>query len=139
MAKKDPSAAVLGMLSTYGSQTRPTAHNAPAPEPAPATDPLTDPPARTAPQADSVSAPPSRSSPPGPISAPATAASVGDDIPEAAPRTLRLRATTAAKLREAWVQAKRDDVFLTAQDFASNLIEEALAARKRRTSSARSA
>jgi hypothetical protein len=55
---------------------------------------------------------------------------------ESAPRTLRLRPDTAAQLRAAWVEAKRDDVFLTAQDFASNLVDEALARhRRRRTAS----
>ncbi len=34
-------------------------------------------------------------------------------------------------MREAWLVAKREDVLLTAQDFASDLIEEALGARTR--------
>ena len=46
-----------------------------------------------------------------------------------APRTWRLRPGTAANLREAWLAAKRDDVLLTAQDFASTLVDEALAHR----------
>ena len=51
---------------------------------------------------------------------------------EAAPRTLRLRPDTAARLRAAWLEAKRDDVLLTAQDFASDLVEDALARHRRR-------
>jgi hypothetical protein len=51
---------------------------------------------------------------------------------EAAPRTLRLRPDTAARLRAAWLEAKRDDVLLTAQDFASELVEEALVRHQRR-------
>ena len=53
-----------------------------------------------------------------------------------APRTLRLRSETAARLRTAWLEAKRDDVLLTAQDFASDLVEEALARQRRRPASA---
>lgn len=40
------------------------------------------------------------------------------------PRTLRLRPAAAQALREAWIEAKHEDVMLTAQDFASELIEE---------------
>jgi hypothetical protein len=54
------------------------------------------------------------------------------DTPGTAPRTLRLRAETAARLRAAWLEAKRDDVLLTAQDFASTLVDEALARHRRR-------
>jgi hypothetical protein len=56
--------------------------------------------------------------------------------PEPAPRTLRLRADTATQLRNAWLEAKRDDVLLSLQDFASPLIEEALATRRRRARTA---
>lgn len=52
-----------------------------------------------------------------------------------APRTWRLRPNTAAQLREAWLEAKREDVLLTAQDFASALVDEALAHRRSRQSS----
>jgi hypothetical protein len=52
-------------------------------------------------------------------------------IADEAPRTLRLRKDTAQQLREAWLEAKRDDVLLTAQDFASNLVDEALSRRRR--------
>jgi hypothetical protein len=47
---------------------------------------------------------------------------------------LRLRKGTAQQLREAWLEAKRDDVLLTAQDFASNLVDEALSRRRRQRS-----
>jgi hypothetical protein len=45
---------------------------------------------------------------------------------------LRLRPGTAQRLRQAWLETKRDDVLLTAQDFASDLVDEALARRRRR-------
>ena len=54
------------------------------------------------------------------------------------PRTLRLRPAAAQALRAAWIEAKHDDVMLTAQDFASELIEEMLKIRKRRESRAAS-
>ena len=57
---------------------------------------------------------------------------------ERAPRTLRLRTATAQQLRAAWLEAKRDDVLLTAQDYASTLLDEALAARARRMRTANS-
>jgi len=115
MPKKDTTAAVLGMLSTAGAQTRgvPDASKtvveaAAAP---PAVTVTEDLPA-------SVSTLPT---PPRPIAAPE---------PEA-PRTLRLRPATAQRLRQAWLEAKRDDVLLTAQDFASELVDEALLRRRR--------
>ena len=115
MPKKDTAAAVLGMLSTAGAQTRAT-------------------PDATQPGEETVAAPAVTvtQEAPAPISAlptpppPATAADAG------APRTLRLRPATAHRLRQAWLEAKRDDVLLTAQDFASGLVEEALAKRGRR-------
>jgi hypothetical protein len=136
VVKKDTSVAVLGMLSTAGSQTRPNYDNAPTPESSSPSAATSEP----APSADSAIAPAAPATPPpGRIHTGSTAASVAQDSAEAAPRTLRLRASTAAKLRAAWVEAKRDDVFLTAQDFASNLLDEALAARKRRARAERSA
>jgi hypothetical protein len=122
MPKKDTSAAVLGMLSSAGAQTRPAPVEPPvavaaAPEPAIATPT----PVVAAPVAASV-----RTLPPPSKPAPVT---------EEAPRTLRLRPDTAARLRAAWLEAKRDDVLLTAQDFASNLVEDALLRRQRRTTS----
>lgn len=135
MVKKDTATAVLGMLSTVGSQTRPNHDNAPAPESLSQSAATSG--AASADSASAPAAPPTP--PPGPIHTGSTAASVAQDSAEAAPRTLRLRASTAAKLRAAWVEAKRDDVFLTAQDFASNLLDDALAARKRRARAERSA
>ena len=114
MPKKDTAAAVIGMLSTAGAQTRRTPEfTAPAEAivaPAPVT--VTE------------DAPASVSMLPTPTRATATAAE--------APRTLRLRTATAHRLRQAWLEAKRDDVLLTAQDFASDLVDEALARRRRR-------
>jgi hypothetical protein len=120
MPKKDTASAVLGMLSIAGAQTRkPLEDLMPAVDAAPATETIAVPtvtvteevqasvsPFRTAQQATTVTAP-------------------------EAPRTLRLRSTTAQRLREAWLEAKRDDVLLTAQDFASDLVEEALRRRRR--------
>jgi hypothetical protein len=115
MPKKDTAAAVLGMLSTAGAQTRQTPQaGAPAPDAA---------------------APPSvtvTEQPPAPVSTlPAPARPMTATAP-GAPRTLRLRPATAARVRQAWLEAKRDDVLLTAQDFASDLVEEALTRRRRR-------
>jgi hypothetical protein len=53
-------------------------------------------------------------------------------------RTVRLRSTTAVELRNAWLEAKRDDVLLTVQDFASDLVDDALARRRRRRTTATS-
>jgi hypothetical protein len=124
MPKKDAASAVLGMLSAAGAQTRPPVPEQPtarAPEPfAPEPDvgsTGTTPPAEAAMSA-SVSTLPTNGKRPG----------AADD---AAPRTLRLRPETAAGLRAAWLEAKRDDVLLTAQDFASELVDEALARRRR--------
>ncbi|WP_232512191.1 hypothetical protein [Mycobacterium avium] len=69
---------------------------------------------------------------PAPITALRTPPAGNPDEATAPPRTLRLRPATAQRLRQAWMQAKRDDVFLTAQDFASNLLEEALTRHQRR-------
>jgi hypothetical protein len=115
MPKKDTAAAVLGMLSSAGAQTRRL--------------PDSSDPAETASGAPIVtvteSAPPSLRPLPAPTR-PATATT------SEAPRTLRLRPATAQRLRDAWLEAKRDDVLLTAQDFASDLVDEALARRRRR-------
>ena len=115
MPKKDTAAAVLGMLSTAGAQTRQTPDvSSPAAETvAPPTVTVTEHP------------PASVSTLPAPAY-PATATSAE------APRTLRLRPAAAQRVRAAWLEAKRDDVLLTAQDFASDLVEEALARRRRR-------
>jgi len=118
MPKKDTTAAVLGMLSTAGAQTRRTPESAP---PAEAAEEMAAAPAVTVTQ----DAPALVTTLPTPTrSTTATAAE--------APRTLRLRPGTAQRLRQAWLETKRDDVLLTAQDFASDLVDEALARRRRR-------
>ena len=124
MPKKDTATAVLGMLSTVGAQTRPALPEPPAPEVTPPTAPEPDVAVAEAavapePPAASVSTLPSS----------AKRRGAADD---AAPRTLRLRPDTAARLRAAWLEAKRDDVLLTAQDFASDLVEDALVRHRRR-------
>ncbi|KUI36241.1 hypothetical protein [Mycobacterium sp. GA-2829] len=123
MPKKDTQAAVLGMLSTAGAQTRRPVERTPAPEPA----------AITPEPAPEVAAP-----------EPAPEASVRQLSPRTTPtpraeetkRTIRLRASTAVELREAWMEAKRDDVLLTVQDFASDLLEDALSRHRRRRTTA---
>lgn len=135
---------VMGMLSDVGSSTRVSASVG--------TETI-------APPSESVaeSAPP-RSAPPGapepapvsadPASPAAPAASTGAAVPARSgpaaeeaviPRTLRLRKGTAGDLRAAWLLAKREDVLLTAQDFASDLVEEALRMRQRRQRAAKTA
>jgi type IV secretory pathway VirB10-like protein len=113
MPKKDTAAAVIGMLSTAGAQTRRTSDDTERAEhaPPPSVTVTEDPPA-------SVSTLPV---PALPVTAPATEA----------PRTLRLLPATAQRVRQAGLEAKRDDVLLTAQDFASELVDEALARRRR--------
>jgi hypothetical protein len=113
MPKKDTAAAVLGMLSTAGAQTRQAPLDAERPEQASAAPSVTvteDGPA-------SVTT----------LRTPALPAAPAAE----APRTLRLRPATAQRVRQAWLEAKRDDVLLTAQDFASDLVDEALARRRR--------
>jgi hypothetical protein len=114
MPKKDTAAAVIGMLSTAGAQTRRAPDGIEPAEQAPA-----------APSVTVTEVPPASVSTL-PVSArPVTAAATK------APRTLRLLPATAQRLREAWLEAKRDDVLLTAQDFASELVDEALVRRRR--------
>lgn len=119
MPKKDTAAAVIGMLSTAGAQTRrtPEATAAADEAAAPGTVTVTE----VAPAPVTTLPTPVR---PTPATATATEA----------PRTLRLRPVTAQRLRQAWLEAKRDDVLLTAQDFASDLVDEALVRRRRRPS-----
>jgi hypothetical protein len=109
------------MLSTAGAQTRvaeisdpppPVKQQAPRPAPEPA---AVERAADTRLTASVTSLPP-------------TKATSSADV---APRTLRLRPETAQQLRAAWLEAKRDDVLLTAQDFASALVDEALSRRRR--------
>jgi hypothetical protein len=116
MPKKDTASAVLGMLSSAGAQTRRPLESSASPIEIAAAPTVTV----TEEAQASVSALPT--------AAPAAPATV--TAPEA-PRTLRLRSATALRLREAWLEAKRDDVLLTAQDFASDLVEEALRRRIR--------
>jgi hypothetical protein len=113
MPKKDTAAAVIGMLSTAGAQTRHAHDGTERAEQASATPSVTvteDAPA-------SVTTLPTPQLP--------TAAATQ------APRTLRLRPATAQRVRQAWLEAKRDDVLLTAQDFASDLVDEALVRHRR--------
>ena len=127
MPKKDTASAVLGMLSSAGAHTRPDNPADPEPPTVPAAQPAPGPMAvvddHDGPSATVSSLP----------AAPPDANTAGAD----APRTLRLRADTAQRLRGAWLEAKRDDVLLTAQDFASDLVDEALG-RRRRQRAARS-
>jgi hypothetical protein len=120
MPKKDTASAVLGMLSTAGAQTRRPVEVAPRITGSVATPTVTV----TEDVQASVSALPTAAP-----AAPATATG------QEAPRTLRLRSTTAQRLRDAWLEAKRDDVLLTAQDFASDLVDEALRRRARMSAS----
>lgn len=132
MAKK-VSDVVMGMLSDAGSATR-----VPPPSAAPSAEPLTtvppDPAAQSAvalrdalPAAVPAAVPAER---PAAVSA-ERAMGTAVDAAEA-PRTLRLRPEAATRLRASWLEAKRDDVLLTAQDFASDLVLEALVSRRRR-------
>jgi hypothetical protein len=114
MPKKDTAAAVVGMLSTVGAQTRRITGSIEPAEETWAQPSVTV--TQDAPALVSTLATPTR---------PTTAAAAE------APRTLRLRSATAQRLRQAWLEAKRDDVLLTAQDFASDLVDEALARRRR--------
>jgi hypothetical protein len=141
MPKKDTATAVLGMLSNVGAQTRPTA-SAPAAAPVESLPATTD----VAPvQADLATpvAEPASSVEVAAHSRPTATVSTLPPTPgpakaaDTAPRTLRLQPATAQALRDAWLEAKRDDVLLTAQDFASALLNEALS-RRRRQQSARS-
>ncbi len=124
---KNVSDVVMGMLSDAGSTTRMTAPSESAPATTSPKRPIlpSQPSLPPTPRLDPVSA----ATPPEPAEpAPTKSISGGP----AAPRTLRLRPATASQLREAWLAAKRDDVLLTAQDFASDLVEEALVSRRRR-------
>jgi hypothetical protein len=124
--KKDTATAVLGMLSNAGAQTRLAPPEAPAASaPAPV--------AATVQPVVAVSAPADVR----PTASLSTLAPTPAKAADTAPRTLRLQAGTARALRDAWLEAKRDDVLLTAQDFASALVDEALA-RRRRQSTVRS-
>lgn len=122
MAKKDTAATVLGMLSTTGASTRPSA------EPGAERAGQPDDPShvdRAAAAAEPEPAVPVGASRPA-ASSRRRAAPPAEAHAPAVPRTLRLRASTAAALRDAWLDAKRDDVLLSHQDFASDLLDAAL-------------
>jgi hypothetical protein len=89
MPKKDTAAAVIGMLSTAGAQTRLAADDAERAEQPPAAPSVTV----------TEDAPASVTTLPTPALPTAAA-------PEA-PRTLRLRPSTAQRVRQAWLEAKR--------------------------------
>ncbi len=108
MAKKDTAAAVLGMLSTTGASTRPTS------------------PTEGAQGAEELDLPSAVAEPAPALPGASAARRRVAAPPPAVPRTLRLRASTAAALRDAWLDAKRDDVLLSHQDFASDLLDAAL-------------
>ena len=151
MPKKDVNNSILGMLSTVGSTTRP-AREAGEAVTTPEEQSVPDAPAAEAPAADAAPAA-SLEPPAADIAAPEPPAAAEHE-PEApkqqrqfgaagkaptqpsVPRTLRLRPATANELRDAWLEAKREDVLLTAQDFASDLLEEMLKLRRRRTRAA---
>lgn len=119
---KNVSDVVMGMLSDAGSATRALVDGDQQPADPPASRAAgVSRPAQS--RREAASAPPAKPADPPP--APSRAA-------PAAPRTLRLRAEAATRLRAAWLEAKRDDVLLTAQDFASDLVVEALVSRRRR-------
>ncbi|MDT5051123.1 MAG: hypothetical protein QOG75_7048 [Mycobacterium sp.] len=125
MPKKDTASAVLGMLSTTGAQTRPPLAAPLPPEPAV--------PSQPPPQATPTSAAiETKRESSGSVSTLPAARESQARAEEPAPRTLRLRPDTAAQLRAAWLEAKREDVLLTAQDFASNLVDDALTRLRRR-------
>jgi hypothetical protein len=156
MPKKDVNDSILGMLSTAGSNTRPVRNMSQLSTAAGAT-PNSETPVEPLPtQRDGLS--------PGPdpdprlnagvvVAEPAVTAEAQPEVhaqqsqrqigsarklsdQASVPRTLRLRPATANELRDAWLEAKRDDVLLTAQDFASDLLEEMLKLRRRRTRAA---
>lgn len=126
MAKKDTTDAVLSMLGDRGASFRPTGNPPPAQrEPVESAKEEVH-----APEPVSPSSPPVRSR-----SSVATARrarksqvkpAVKSDPTENAPRTLRLSQPMANSLREAWLDAKRDDVLLTYQDFADQVVRAGL-------------
>jgi len=154
MPKKDVNDSILGMLSTAGSNTRPVRNMSQLSTAAGAT-PNSETPAEPLPtQRDGLSPDPDPRLNAGVVVAePAVTAEAQPEVhaqqsqrqigsarklsdQASVPRTLRLRPATANELRDAWLEAKRDDVLLTAQDFASDLLEEMLKLRRRRTRAA---
>lgn len=127
MVKKDTSSAVLSMLSERGASFRPSGT---APHALPGHDDPESSGPSAAEEADRL-----------PVVAqqapPATArrarkqagAASAPDPAENAPRTLRLGQPMANALREAWLEAKREDVLLTYQDFADQVVRAGLRCR----------
>lgn len=155
MPKKDVNEAIRGMLSSAGSATRPV-RTAPAEKEQPAMESVSSPLPEVEEQEraaalvvdealaeDSQQAPepePEPAEPLGQVESPRALRTTRSRISHTAevPRTLRLRPAAAQALREAWIEAKHEDVMLTAQDFASELIEEMLKIRRRRENRAAS-
>lgn len=121
---KNVSDVVMGMLSDVGSATRAAGE--------PERQPVAEPRQARAALVSRRPAPVPRAAAPVPPAEPASPPPPAESEAPGAPRTLRLRPETASRLRAAWLDAKRDDVLLTAQDFASNLVEDALVSRQRR-------
>lgn len=143
MAKKDTTATVLGMLSSTGASTRPLGgiSRPETAEPAPVDELATPTVSTEQPVPDATPTPaigpsptaavrPSSSTPPTRTSRRRSAVAERETTARDVPRTLRLRVSTAAALRDAWLEAKRDEVLLSHQDFASNLIDDALGRRR---------
>ena len=125
MAKKDTTESVLAMLGTRGPSFRPSGDLAPAPrteqvieerELAPRAEAVVPPATAAAKTATTAR----RARKQLPKSSPAP------DPEENAPRTLRLSQPMANSLRNAWLAAKREDVLLTYQDFADQVVRAGL-------------
>lgn len=164
MPKKDTASAILGMLSDTGAHTRPTGqpreghdHDAVGTRaggegPKDVIDADDVPVTPAVPSGDEQSNASTDATlgadPQG--AAPAAGAEVSDGgeqpgnvrmLPvgggaQKAPLTVRLTPEAAQILREAWLDAKRDDVLLSATDFASALVLSSLKSRKRAASRA---
>lgn len=130
MAKKDTTSTVLSMLGDRGAALRPpVVERAPAQRPAPAAEDVAPGPEAAIAVDSSESTEGSGSARPAATArrarkqpAPAPPA----DPAQNAPRTLRLSQTMANTLRAAWLEAKREDVLLTYQDFADQVVKMGL-------------
>lgn len=165
MPKKDTASAILGMLSNTGAHTRPPAEpEKKTYEPAAAhrdggdltqaVPPVDDPVGHPAEEAVTDAANAASAAPHPQPEMPADPEAEPDQTPDAnpqpknvrilpvaggvqkAPLTVRLTPEAAQALREAWLDAKRDDVLLSATDFASALVLSSLKSRKRAASRA---
>jgi hypothetical protein len=141
MSKKDTASTVLGMLSTAGSQTRPltevvdpasVARERLVPNQPRAGRPVTPAASR---QVRALDPAPADGGVVDDYDGGAAGVPAPKPVADDAPRTMRLRPATALALRNAWLEAKRDDVLLTAQDFASDLVDAALIRRQPAVSS----